>query len=144
MNKPEAESTYQVWYCNRCDKACKIQPPTIKPGCRCANPVPGVRPTLVTQMAQMKPRPVQALTEEEARLRSLARKDQRVTVTYEAEVSKAWLRADANGAKRIQFIVTTPDGRRHVVDPSLPGLHVEAAPEGERPVVVVTVIGGLL
>ncbi|MEU0393797.1 hypothetical protein ABZ208_13640 [Streptomyces sp. NPDC006208] len=127
-----AETTYQVWYCKRCDKACKIQPPTIEPGCRCENPVPGLRPTLVTQMHQPKLRPMQALTEEEGRLRALARKGRRVQVTYEAEISEAWISPGRDGVKRIQFIVTTADGRRHVVDPALPGLHVEAAPDGEQ------------
>jgi hypothetical protein len=127
----QGESTYQVWYCKRCDKACKIQPPTIKPGCRCANPVPGLRPTLVTQMAQTKPRPVQALTEEEGRLRALARKGQRVRVTFEAEITEAWTSAGRDGIKRIQFVVTTPDGRRHSVNPAKHGLQIEALAEGE-------------
>lgn len=125
-----AETTYQVWYCKRCDKACKIQPPGIEPACKCASPVPGLRPTKVTQMHAPKRRPMQALTDEEARLRGLARKRQRVTVTYEAEIADAWLTADRDGIKHVQFIVTTPDGRRHAVDPAVPGVHVEAAPEG--------------
>lgn len=124
-----AETTYQVWYCKRCDKACKIQPPEIEPGCRCENPVPGLRPTLVTQMHQPKPRPMQALTEEEGRLRGLARRGQRVTVTYEAEVAEVWTSPDRDGVKHVQFIVTTPDGRRHIVDPTVPGVCVNAAPD---------------
>lgn len=127
-----AESTYQIWYCRHCDQACKIQPPTIEPSCRCKNPVPGLRPTLVTQMHQAKPRPLHTLTEEEGRLRALARKGKRVRVTYEAEISEAWTSAGRDGVKRIQFIVTTPDGRRHIVDSGLPGLSVEAVESGEQ------------
>lgn len=122
------EATYQVWYCRRprCGKACKIVPPTIETSCRCEKPVPGLRPTLVTQMYAPQPRRLQALSAEEGRLRALARKGQRVQVTYEAEVSEAWLTSGSD--KRIQFIVTTADRSRHVVDPRLPGLCIEAAP----------------
>lgn len=123
------ETTYQVWYCKRCNKACKIQPPGIEPGCKCASPVPGLRPTKVTQMHTPKRRPMQALSDEEGRLRGLARKGQRVRVTYEADVADAWLSSGRDGVRRIQFIVTTPDGRRHVVDPTVSGVHVEAADE---------------
>ena len=82
-------------------------------------------------MAQTKPRPVQALTEEEGRLRALARKGQRVRVTFEAEITEAWTSAGRDGIKRIQFVVTTPDGRRHSVDPARQGLQIEALPEDE-------------
>jgi hypothetical protein len=90
--------------------------------------VRGLRPTKVTQMHRPKVRPMQALTDEEARLRGLARKGQRVRVTYEAEVTDAWLMTGMDGVTRVKLIATTPDGRPHVVDPRLPGLHVEAAP----------------
>ncbi len=134
MSTAPSETTYLVWYCQRpgCGKACKIQPPTVEPGCRCENPVPGLRPTKVTKMHAPKRRPMQALTGEEGRLRSLARENQRVRITYEATVAQAWTTPDRDGIKHIQFIVTTPDGRRHVVDPTLPGLHIEAANSDEE------------
>ncbi|RPK56158.1 hypothetical protein EES43_24260 [Streptomyces sp. ADI96-02] len=122
-----AESTYLVWYCQSCKKSCKTQPRS-ETACKCTNPVRGMRPTRVTQVHQPKPRPLHALSDEEARLRNLARKKQRVRVTYEAEVSEAWLSTGMDGVKHIHFVVTTPDGRRHIVNPELPGLHVEAAP----------------
>jgi hypothetical protein len=124
------ESTLLVWYCRSCDKSCKVQPPDAEQiACKCTSPVPGLRPTRVTLMHAPKPRPIQALTEEEGRLRALARKGTKVRVTYEAEVSEAWTTADSDGIKRVQFIVTTPDGRRHVADPRLPGLRIEAVTE---------------
>ncbi|MFB7312939.1 hypothetical protein [Streptomyces sp. NPDC056192] len=129
MSAP-TETTYLVWYCKRprCGKACKIQPPGIEPECRCENPVPGLRPTRVTQMHAEKPRPLQALSDEEGRLRALARNNKRVLVTYEAQIAEAWTSTGRDGLKHVQFIVTTPDGRRHAIDPALPGLHIEAAP----------------
>ncbi|MEU1433981.1 hypothetical protein ABZ438_07770 [Streptomyces sp. NPDC005786] len=121
-----AETTHLVWYCRACKKSCKTQPRT-ETACRCANPVRGMRPTQVTQVHAPKLRPLQALSDEEGRLRNLARKNQRVRVTYEAEVSEAWLSSNStDGVKNIHFVVTTPDGRRHIVDPQLPGVHVEA------------------
>lgn len=126
------ETTMLVWYCRGCDKSCKVQPPDpAQVACKCKNPVPGLRPTRVTVMHAPKPRPMQALSEEEGRLRALARKGTKVRITYEAEVSEAWTTADSDGVKRVQFIVTTSDGRRHVADPRLPGLHMEAAPADE-------------
>ena len=125
------ESTYLVWYCQACKKSCKTQPRT-KTACRCTNPVRGMRPTRVTQTHEPKSRPLHALSDEEGRLRSLARKKQRVQVTYEAEVSEAWLVTGADGVKHIQFIVTTDDGSRHHVDPRLPGVRMEAIPSAEE------------
>lgn len=126
------ESTLLVWYCRACKKSCKTQPRT-EIACRCANPVRGMRPTRVTQVHAPQPRPLQALTDEEGRLRNLARKNQRVRVTYEAEVSEAWLSSNStDGIKHIHFVVTTPDGRRHIVDPQLPGMHVEAVHTDEE------------
>lgn len=127
-----AESTYHVWYCKRCDQACKIQPPTIEPSCQCTSPVPSLRPTIVTQMHTPQPKRLQALTEEEGRLRGLARKGRRVRVTFEAEVAEAWISSSGSSGRRVQLIVTTPDGRRHIVDSGLPGLHIEAASDGEQ------------
>ncbi|MDX3183560.1 hypothetical protein PV334_20140 [Streptomyces sp. ME02-7008A-1] len=125
------ESTYLVWYCRACKKSCRTQPRT-ETACRCANPVRGMHPTKVTQTHEPEPRRLHALTDEEGRLRSLARKKQRVRVTYEAEVSEAWLVRGAGDKKRIQFIVTTADGSRHHVDPRLPGVRMEAIPATEE------------
>ncbi|MGW9399371.1 hypothetical protein [Streptomyces sp. NPDC055642] len=79
-----------------------------------------------------QPKRLQALTEEEGRLRGLARKGRRVRVTFEAEVAEAWISSSGSSGRRVQFIVTTPDGRRHIVDSGLPGLHIEAASDGEQ------------
>jgi hypothetical protein len=112
--------------------ACKVQPEVVKPGCRCEKPVPGLRPTRETQMHAPKRRPMHALTDEEGRLRALARKSQRVRVTFEAEVVQTMLTTGMDGAQRISFIVATPDGRRHAVDPSLPAVRIEAADAPEN------------
>lgn len=126
------ESTFLVWYCRACKKSCKTQPRT-DTACRCKSPVRGMHPTRVTQTYEPKPRPLQALTDEEGQLRALARKKQRVQVTYEAEVAEAWLVRGSDGDKRIQFIVTTADGSRHHVDPRLSGVRMEAIPADEEP-----------
>lgn len=124
------ESTLLIWYCQQCRKSCKVQPPTPteEPACRCKSPVPGLRPTQVTVMHQPKPRPMHALSDEEARLRALARKGTkvRVTVTFEGEMTDAWQWSSA-GRRGLDFIVTTPDGQQHRVDPQRAGVHIEAA-----------------
>jgi hypothetical protein len=82
-------------------------------------------------MQAPKPRRLQSLTEEEGRLRVLARKGTKVRVTYEAVVAEAWL-ASSGDKKKLTMIVETPDGRRHAVEPDLPGVHVEAAPDVDQ------------
>ena len=127
------ESTLLVWYCRRCDKSCKVQPPDPEQvACRCDNPVPGLRPTRVTILHTPKRRPMHALSDEEGRLRALARKGTKVRVTFEGEIADAW--TWSSGVSRgLQFIVETADGRRHPVDPSLDGLHIEAIANEENP-----------
>jgi len=129
-----AETTCRVWYCQRCRAACKVEPPEFEPGCKCDSPVPGLRPTLVTQMHEPKRRPMRALTDEEGRLRALARKGTkvRVTVTFEGEITDAWQWSSA-GRHGLDFIVTTPDGQQHPVDPQRAGVHVEAAATEDAP-----------
>lgn len=129
MNQPPTppETTYLVWICRQCRKACKIQPELFEPECRCKTPVPGLRPTEVTQM-HAPPRPaVRALSDEEARLRGLIRVRRRLRITYEGDIAEAWTSPGARGEPVTYLIVTTPDGRRHVVDSSLPGVRIEAA-----------------
>ena len=120
------ETTLLVWYCRSCDKSCKVQPPDAEQvACKCANPVPGLRPTRVTVMHTPKQRPMHALTDEEARLRALARKGTRVRVTFEGEIADAW--QWSNGISRgLDFVVKSPDGRRHPINGSQPGLRIEA------------------
>lgn len=133
MSEPASETTLLVWYCRHCDKSCKVQPPDPEQvACKCANPVPGLRPTKVTIMHAPKTRPLYALTDEEARLRALARKGTkvRVTVTFEGEVTDAWQWSSA-GRRGLDLIVDTPDGRRHPVDPQRKGVHIEAITEGD-------------
>lgn len=126
------ETTLLVWYCRRCDKSCKVQPPDpAQVACRCDSPVPGLRPTHVTVMHAPKPRSMHALSDEEARLRALARKGTRVRVTFEGEIADAW--QWSNGiARGLDFIVTSPDGRRHTVNGTQPGLQIEAITADEE------------
>ncbi|OUD03355.1 hypothetical protein [Streptomyces swartbergensis] len=125
------ETTLLVWYCRRCDKSCKVQPPDPEQiGCRCENPVPGLRPTQVTIMHAPKPRPMHALSDEEARLLALARKGTKVRVTFEGEIADAW--QWSNGISRgLGFVVKSPDGRTHTVNVQQPGLHIEAITDEE-------------
>ncbi|MFJ2110548.1 hypothetical protein ACIOEX_01245 [Streptomyces sp. NPDC087850] len=71
------------------------------------------------------------LSDEEARLRALARKGTRVRVTFEATVTDAmqWSAGDRRG---LEFDLKTSDGRRYTIDPQLPGLHVEAVDRDEE------------
>jgi hypothetical protein len=121
---PSSETTLLVWYCQSCRKSCKVQPPAGDPACTCANPVPAMRPTRVTVLATPKTRPLHALDDEEARIRALARKGTKVRVTFEAEVTDAWQWSSA-GRRGIDFVVTSPDGARHTVNGSQPGLRIE-------------------
>lgn len=124
------ETTQLVWYCQSCRKSCKVQPPNEDPACKCKTPVPTLRPTEVTVIHTPKQRPMRALSDEEGRLLALARKGTKVRVTFEAEITEAirWTSADRHG---LDFIVTSPDGRRHTVNGSQPGLRIEALAEGE-------------
>jgi hypothetical protein len=126
------ESTLLVWYCRRCDKSCKVQPPDpAQVACKCGNPVPGLRPTQVTIMHAPKPRPMHALTDEEARLRALGRKGTKVRITFEGEIADAW--HWSNGIScGLDFIVTSPDGHRHTINGSQPGLRIEAITDEEN------------
>jgi hypothetical protein len=130
VTAPMPESTLLIWYCQSCRKSCKVQPPAEDPACTCANPVPSLRPTRVTVLATPKTRPVRALDDEEGRLLALARKGTKVRVTFEAEVADA-IRWSSAGRSGIDFVVTSPDGRRHAVNGSQPGLHIEAIPADE-------------
>ncbi|MBD0743509.1 hypothetical protein [Streptomyces sp. CBMA152] len=126
------ETTLMVWYCGRCRKSCKVQPPTPEQiACRCENPVPGLRPTRVTVMHAPKQRPMHALSDEEARLRALARKGTKVRVTFEGEIADAWQWSSA-GNRGLGFIVKSPDGRTHTVHTEQPGLRIEALPAGNE------------
>jgi hypothetical protein len=125
MSVPESETTLLIWYCRSCRKSCKVQPPAEDPACKCKTPVPALRPTEVTVLATPKTRPLRALSDEEARLLALARKGTKVRVTFEAEMTEAW-RWSSAGRSGIDFIVTDPDGRRHTVNGSQPGLRIEA------------------
>lgn len=121
-----------VWYCRRCRKACKVQPAAaMATACTCKSPVPGLHPTEVTVADQPKTRPMHALSDEEGRIRALARKGTRVRVTFEATVVDAmqWTAGDQRG---LEFDITTTDGRRYTLNPELPGLHIEAIPAGEE------------
>lgn len=129
----QPETTYLVWICQQCRMACKVEPEVVKPGCRCAQPVPKLRPTRETQMHAPKRRPMHALTDEEAQLRELILGRRRLRITFEAEIAQAWTVEGAAGAKEIQLIVTTPDGRRHAVDPNQPGVRIEAADSTPAP-----------
>lgn len=128
MSMP-SETTLLVWYCRSCDKSCKVEPPDPEQvACKCQNPVPGLRPTKVTVMHAPKTRPMRALSDEEARLRALARKGTKVRVTFEGEIADA-LQWSSAGRHGIDFVVNSPDGRRHSVNGTQPGLRIEAITE---------------
>lgn len=129
MTERMPESTLLVWYCRRCDKSCKVQPPDPEQiACTCDNPVPGLRPTRVTVLHPPKSQPMHVLTDEEARIRALARTGTKVRVTFEAEIVDAlsWTSA---GRRGIDFVVKSPDGRHHTVNGSQPGLRIESITE---------------
>lgn len=119
------ESTHLIWYCRTCRKSCKVQPPSEAPACTCKHPLPGLRPTKVAITPQPERRPMHALSDEEGRLRALARKGTKVRVTFEATVADAiqWTAGDRRG---LEFDLTTTDGRRFTIDPQLTGLYIEA------------------
>ena len=131
MSEHLPESTLLVWYCSRCRKSCKVQPPDPEQvACRCKSPVPGLRPTQVTVLHTPKARPMHALSEEEGRIRALARKGTRVRVTLDATVVDA-IQWSSAGQRGLEFDITTADGRRFTINPQLPGLHIEAIPADE-------------
>lgn len=129
MTEQLTETTMLVWYCQRCRKSYKAQPAIDGPTCQCKTPVPSLHPTEVTVVEAPKRRPMHALTDEEGRLRALARKGTkvRVTVTYEGEITDAWQWTSVDGARNVEFVVDTPDGKRHAVDPQRAGVRIEAA-----------------
>ena len=125
------ESTLLVWYCSRCRNSCKTQPHDPEQiACRCKNPVPGLRPTQVTILHTPKPRPMHVLSDEEGRIRALARKGTKVRVTFDAEIADA-IQWSSAGQRGLEFTVTTADGRRFTVNPQAPGLHIEAIADQE-------------
>ncbi|WP_328903224.1 hypothetical protein OHR86_27885 [Streptomyces sp. NBC_00441] len=124
--------TALVWYCRRCRSACRVQPSSaLATACTCESPVPGLHPTEVALPDQTKPRTLHALSDEEARIRALARKGTRVRITFEATVADAiqWAAGERRG---LEFDLRTADGRHFTVDPQLPGLHIEAAHADEE------------
>lgn len=126
------ETTLLVWYCSRCRKSCKVQPPDPEQiACTCDTPVPSLRPTRVTVLHTPKRRPMHALSDEEARLRALARKGTKVRVTFEGEIADAW-QWSGGISRGLGFVIKSPDGRTHTVDAQQPGLHIEAATDGEE------------
>ncbi|GHJ21676.1 hypothetical protein [Streptomyces albus] len=132
MTTPTTEATCDAWYCGRCRSAYKVEPELFAPACRCPQPVYTLRPTRITQMAAVPSR-LRAVTDEDARLRSLARKGRRVRVTLDAEVAEVF-RCYVGGREAdatLTFIVTTADGRRHAVEPAVPGVHIEALVDEE-------------
>jgi len=126
------ESTCLAWYCGRCRCAYKVEPPVFAPGCGCTSPVAALRPTRITQVHAPESRPLHVVDVEEARLRNLLLARQPVRVAYEGRVVKAWTTTAADGEQRMTWIVQTPDGRRHAVDLSQPGVHVESATTKEN------------
>lgn len=129
MTEQLPESMLLVWYCSRCRKSCKVQPPDPEQvACRCKNPVPGLRPTRVTVLHTPKTRPMHALDDEEARLRALARKGTRVRVTFDATITDAMQWSSA-GQCGLEFTVTTANGRNFTINPQMSGLHIEAITE---------------
>jgi hypothetical protein len=128
------ETTILVWYCQQCRKSCKVQPPDLEQvACTCSTSVPSLRPTTVTVLHPPKQRPMHALSDEEGRIRALARKGTKVRVTFEGEIADAWQWSSA-GNRGLGFIVKSPDGRTHTVNVDQPGLRIEAAPAGEEDV----------
>lgn len=121
-----------VWYCRRCRMACKVQPAdAMDVACTCTTPVPGLHPTEVTVAPEPTLRRLHSLSDDEARIRALARKGTRVRITFDATVTDAvqWTAGDRRG---LEFDLRSSDGRRYSIDPQLPGLHIEAAPADEE------------
>lgn len=125
-----AETTYREWICQSCRHVCRVEPAgAVEPGCRCTTPVPKLRPTTVTQMHAPPPGAgLRALSDDEATLHALIRSRRRLRITFEADIAQAWT-SDGPGGREVHLIVTTPDGRRHPVDPSMPGVRIEPAEE---------------
>ncbi|MEU5322960.1 hypothetical protein AB0G67_40350 [Streptomyces sp. NPDC021056] len=128
MTAPTSETTLLIWYCQSCRKSCKVQPPNEDPACTCKTPVPALRPTEVTVLHTPKARPMHALSDEEGRIRALARKGTKVRVTFEAEVVDAMQWSSA-GDRGLSFTVRTSDRRRFTFNPQLEGLYIEGIPQ---------------
>ncbi|MGY1439479.1 hypothetical protein [Streptomyces reniochalinae] len=127
MTTPTTEATCNAWYCGRCRAAYKVEPELFTPACKCPRPIYTLRPTHITQMTAVPSR-LRPVTDEDARLRSLARRGRRVRVTLEAEVTEV-SRCYSEGREAdatLTFIVTTADGRRHAIEPAVPGVHIAA------------------
>lgn len=120
------ETTLLYWYCQSCRKSCKVQPQAEDPACTCKTPVPSLHPTEVTILHTPKTQRLHALSDEEARLRALARKGTKVRVTFEGEIDDAMQWSSA-GERGLVFRVRTADGRRYSLDPQLPGVRIERA-----------------
>jgi hypothetical protein len=120
-----SEASWRVWYCQACRRIARAVP-ELPVGCQCKRPVIPLQPTLVTEVQAPKVRPLQALTEEEGRLRALARRGTAVRVGFDSKVVDAWLTSGTDGRKRVVLVVEAPDGSRIAVDSERDGVHIEA------------------
>lgn len=133
MTADARTGTCRIWYCGRCRAAYKSVPPLVDPACTCKTPLHVLHPTTVTvPPAPATPRP-QALSDDEARHRALARRGRRVKVTFEAVVDSAWLTREGDGDQHLTVLVTTDDGQRHPIDTRLPGVRIDALTTQEDP-----------
>ncbi|MFJ4866152.1 hypothetical protein [Streptomyces sp. NPDC088748] len=132
MTASARPGTCRVWYCGRCRAAYKSTPPLVDTACNCESPAPTLHPIAVTvPPAPPAPRP-QALDDDEARHRALARRGRRVRVTFEAAVDTAWLTRGADGHQHLTVFVITDDGQHHAIDTRLPGVRIDAAHPEEK------------
>ncbi|MEU8434510.1 hypothetical protein AB0F18_16625 [Streptomyces sp. NPDC029216] len=132
MTPSARPGTCRVWYCGRCRAAYKSAPPLVDTACSCETSVWTLHPTTVTvPHTPPAPRP-QALNDDEARHRALARPGRRVQVTFEADVDTAWLTRGADGHQHLTVLVITDDGQHHAIDTRLPGVRIDAAQPKEK------------